>query len=155
MQLAALIALLLGIYISLRFSTYLADYLTIHFKINIRISYFLAFGVLFGFIVLLIHLAGRLVEKIIEVSMLSFLNRLAGSIFSLLKTILIISLIISFLNMIDQHFPFMPRQKTENSLFYKPLSGIIPWLFPQIRNINKSNKKPNEVIVYSGNTIHN
>lgn len=155
MQLAALIALLLGIYISLRFSTYLADYLVMHFKMNARIGYFVAFGVLFAFIVIIIHLSGHLIEKIMEISMLSFLNRLAGSIFSLLKTILIISLIISFLNMIDQHLPFLPRQKTESSLFYKPLSAIIPWLFPQIKKFSKSDNKSNEVIVYSGNTIHN
>ncbi len=90
-----------------------------------------------------------------EISMLSFLNRFAGSVFSLIKTVLIISVIISFLNIINQHFPFLPEEKTEHSLFYKPLSGIIPWLFPKIKKVNKSDMNTNEVIVYSGNTIHN
>jgi len=155
MQLAALIALLLGIYISIRFSTYLADYLALRFKANTRVTYFIAFGVLFALVVIIIHLSGRLIEKIMEISMLSFLNRLAGSVFSLIKSVLIIGVIISFLNIIDQHFPFLPKEKTESSLFYKPLSGIIPWLYPQINKIRKNNGKAEEVIVYSGNSVHN
>jgi membrane protein required for colicin V production len=155
MQLAALVALLVGIYISIRFSANLSDYLALRFKANTRITYFIAFGVLFALVVIFIHLSGRLIEKIMEISMLSFLNRLAGSVFSLVKSILIISVIISFLNMINQHFTFIPKEKTEKSFFYKPLSGVIPWLFPRIKNFNKKEKKTNEVIVYSGNTIHN
>jgi membrane protein required for colicin V production len=129
MQLAGLAALILGIYVAIHFSETL--------------------GILFALVVLAVHFLGKLVEKLAKITSLSFLNRLAGAFFSALKAIFILAVLATMLNVLDQKIHILPAEKMGNSVFYKPLSNLIPSLFPRIfyKQYERKQTVPEEQIV--------
>ena len=153
MQLAALAALILGIYIAVHFSSYLAGILAIKFKWDPGIIRWVAFGILFALVVLAVHFTGKLVEKLLKITMLSFINRLAGALFAGIKTIFIMAVLVTLINVINQRVQFFSLEKTEKSIFYKPLSNLIPLLFPRFFHKPEQNGETEEMLVDQGNSF--
>jgi membrane protein required for colicin V production len=147
MQLAALVALLLGIYISIHFSAYLGDILATKISLEPGIIRWLAFAILFALVILAVHFTGKLVEKLLKITMLSFLNRLTGALFAGIKTIFILAVLITFVNIVNQRVHFFSAEKTEKSVFYKPLSNLIPLLFPRFFHNPEQPVKTEEIVV--------
>jgi membrane protein required for colicin V production len=132
MQLAGLAALVLGIYAAIHFSDYLGGVLETRLSLDPVIIRWLAFGILFSLVVIAVHFLGKLVEKLAKITTLSFLNRVAGAIFSGIKGIFFLAVLATMLNVLDQRIHILPAEKMGKSIFYKPLSGLIPSLFPRI-----------------------
>jgi len=149
MQLAGLAALVLGIYAAIHFSDYLGHILETRISMDPVIIRWLSFGILFTLVVLAVHFLGKLVEKLAKITTLSFLNRIAGAIFSGIKGIFIMAVLVTMLNVLDQKIHILPAEKTGKSIFFKPLSNLIPSLFPRIfhRQIKKEPSVQEEQIV--------
>jgi membrane protein required for colicin V production len=152
MQLAALAALLLGIYVSIHFSSYLGDLLSSKVSMDPVIIRWISFGVLFTLVVVGVHFIGKLAEKLLKITMLSFLNRLAGALFSGIKALFILAVLVTLLNTINQRIQFLPAEKTGKSIFYKPLSGLIPLLFPRFFHKPEQPVNTEEIVVQLGNS---
>jgi len=131
MQLAALAALLLGIYVSIHFSSYLGNMLASKVSLDPVIIRWLAFGILFTLVVVGVHFTGKLAERLLKLTMLSFLNRLAGALFSGIKAVFILAVLVTLLNTINRRIGILPMEKAGQSVFYKPLSRLMPSLFPR------------------------
>jgi membrane protein required for colicin V production len=93
----------------------------------------ITFAGVFLVIVILIHLIAKLIEKLIDAVALGFVNRLFGAIFSITKFALVLSALLVVINRADSFRPFLPKQKTDQSLLYKPLSRFAPAIFPYLR----------------------
>lgn len=147
-ELASLLALILGIWGAIKFSSFTAERLYEYFDMTGRYVGILAFMITFIVIVILIHFIGLLIDKFVDAIELSFLNRLAGILFGLFKTALILSVIFVILNAIHAHRPFLPEDKIAQSKFYNPIADIAPALFPLIgeggfdRSFDRFKKEP-------------
>jgi membrane protein required for colicin V production len=146
MQLAALVALVLGIYLSIRFSAYLGSYLSEKLDTNPKIIQILSFAILFTAVVIGVHFTGKLAEKLLAITQLSFINRLAGAIFGCIKALLILAVLVTFINAVDQQVPFLSKEHTEKSFFYRPVSRILPTLFPSFIEKGELRKKAEEIL---------
>jgi membrane protein required for colicin V production len=149
MQLAGLAALILGIYVAIHFSETLGRLLETKISLDPVMIRWIALGILFALVVLAVHFLGKLVEKLAKITSLSFLNRLAGAFFSALKAIFILAVLATMLNVLDQKIHILPAEKMGNSVFYKPLSNLIPSLFPRIfyKQYERKQTVPEEQIV--------
>ncbi len=147
---ASLAALILGIFGAIKFSGYTAAILSEKMKINPDNMNLIAFAVTFILIVLATHFVARLTDKLIKAVALGFANRLAGVLFNLLKTALIISVILVILERIDNKIPYIPRSETDKSALYKPLHSFAPFIFPYLRSgydkMKKNLPKRDEII---------
>jgi membrane protein required for colicin V production len=132
-QLATLLALVLGIFGAVKFSQYLTPVLIEKFNMEGQYVPLVSFALIFLVIIVLVHLAGKLIEKMVEAVALGFLNRLAGAIFSSLKAAFIISVGLVVLNTVDSRSPFLPRDQIQNSIMYEPLSKLAPMVFPYLK----------------------
>jgi membrane protein required for colicin V production len=149
-QVASLLALFLGIYGAIKFSGYILIYLTERMNIHGDYLPIISFAITFIIIVVLIHFLARMAEKFVEIIALSFINRIFGSIFSILKYALIISVFLVILNNLDSKTPFLPKKQIQNSFFYKPLFILAPFIYPYFRdNFLPNQKSP----YYPGNEI--
>lgn len=131
-EVASLAALILGIWGAIRFSSFTAGKLYDYFDMTGQYVGIIAFIITFAVIVVLIHFIGIIADKIITSVSLGFVNRLFGMAFSLLKSVLIMSVLFVVLNVIDSKRPFLPRERIEESYFYNPISDIAPAVFPII-----------------------
>lgn len=131
-ELASLAALALGIFVALHFSFYAEDYLRENFEIADNYLYIISFAITFIIVAVLVYLVGKIIHKLVNIIALGLLNRLAGGIFGLLKTVLVLSVILYFLNSFDQNSNILKPDVKEKSLLYEPIESLVPMIIPRL-----------------------
>ena len=142
-ELASLAALILGIWGGIKFSDFTAAFITKHTGYTSDHLSTIAFVVTFIAIVILIHIMGKMLDTIVKAVFLGFLNRLAGIIFGVLKTAIILSILLLVFDDIDENVHILPAKQKEESKIYAPMKQVVPTLFPFIKlwNSKDENKK--------------
>ena len=133
LQLTLLAALALGIFAALKLSGYTAEKLVDYISVSSESLYLISMGITFVLVFIGVNLVGKMVEKMVEVVQLSFINRLFGVIFSLAKTIILLGILLAFINRIDQRTPLLPKNSREHSLFFRPFTTIATTVFPSLK----------------------
>lgn len=133
-ELASLVALILGIYAAIHFSEY-AKYFLVN-SLNMDNDYvpITSFVITFIIVVIIVYAFGRILEKLIKMVALGFLNKLAGGIFGILKAAVFVS--IAFLILNHYNINFISAEKRNNSLMYSPIEGIAPFVWSQLDELN-------------------
>ncbi len=132
-ELASLAAIVLGIWGAIKFSDWTADFITDTTGYRSDSMSTIAFVVTFIGIVILVHILGQVLDKTVKAVALGFLNRLAGIIFGILKTAVILSIFMLLFDTVDENVHILPsKQKTESKL-YEPMKQLVPTLFPFIK----------------------
>jgi membrane protein required for colicin V production len=129
---AALLALVLGTILALKLSGTAQEY--IQGKVDVSASWLpiVSFAVVFLLVALAIFLLAFLLDKLAKAVALGLINRILGALFGLAMNAMIISVILVILNTIDEHKPFLPKEKIAQSKLYQPLSKLTPSLFPSL-----------------------
>lgn len=123
-ELATLFALLLGIFVSLYFSDVTAEFLRESFGMKTKYLSLISFIVTFVLVVIAVNLIGKLIEKLVNVAALGFINKAFGGLFGVLKAVIFLSFIIFFIEKVDKKKVILTEEFTSNSLFYP---YIKPW----------------------------
>jgi len=132
LQAATLAAIILGIYGAVKFSGFVAAVIMEKMERHGEFIPLISFAITFIGIVVAIHFLAKLVEKLLEMIALSFVNRIFGILFNLIKYAFIISAILVVINGIDRKLQFLPKEKVSESRLYRPLSLLTPLLFPYL-----------------------
>lgn len=141
---ATLAALLLGIWGAVHFSSITSDLLYRYLHLQTQYLSLISFALTFILIVIAVHLLARVIDKLLKAVALGFVNRLAGMVFGILKTALIISIILVVVNNIDKRVPFIPEEHKQGSLLYEPLSRLAPAIFPFL-NFNQIRERIEDI----------
>uniref|UniRef100_UPI003217EC3D CvpA family protein n=1 Tax=uncultured Draconibacterium sp. TaxID=1573823 RepID=UPI003217EC3D len=131
-EVASLAALILGIWGAIKFSYITTDFLIDNFDLQTEYMNLISFAITFVVIVILVHIVGNTVQKLAETVMLGFVNKLAGLVFGILKSALILSIILVLFDKIDQDVHILNENTKENSRMYEPIRSFAPTIFPFI-----------------------
>ena len=132
-EIASLIALIAGIYLAIKFSHLMGGILGDTFASwNPKYIEITAFVITFLIIVVGIHLLAKILTKIADFAFLGWINKLAGVIFSLLKTILALSVVLFIFEKININNRLLSEEKQEASIFYNPIKEISSAIYPSI-----------------------
>ena len=131
-EIASLIALLGGIYGGIRLSSLTAEILRDYVQWSPNATKIVAFSIILVLIFLLVHLTARIIEKLAKAISLGTVNRIFGSLFGLTKYLIIVSGLIFLINRFDSRYPFLNQEFLEESMLYRPVSGIIPFIYPRL-----------------------
>lgn len=149
-ELASLAALVLGIWGAIKFSGITADFLVENFNFTSRYLSIISFIVTFIVIVILVHIVGGVVGKIIETAHLGFLNRMAGLVFGVLKSALILSILLVIFDKIDEDVHILSEKTKTESKLYSPIRNFAPRIFPFVDfwsdEKDNENKKETETV---------
>ena len=129
-EVASLAALILGIWGAIRFSHLTGDQLENLFNLQSKYMGLISFFVTFVLIVIAVHIIGNVVDKLITTLSLGFINRLAGVLFGVLKTALILSVVLIVFDEVDENVSILPPEKKAESQIYEPLKNLVPTVFP-------------------------
>jgi len=144
-ELASLAALVLGIWGAIKFSDWTAGFITRTTSFHSDHLSTIAFVITFIIIVILIHILGKVLDNAVKAVALGFLNRLAGIIFGVLKTAVILSIFLLLFDGIDENVHILPSQQKTDSKIYSPMKQLVPTLFPFIKLWNTDDKSKPEV----------
>lgn len=132
LQAAMLAALIFGFWGARQFSGLTMGLITEHTSFTTQYLPLISFLITFIAIVIAIHFLARMLEKLLQAVALGFVNRMAGLLFSLIKTAFIVSAILFALNAANAYGQFLPDKELQKSKLYTPLSMFIPMLFPNM-----------------------
>lgn len=147
-EMASLAALILGIWGAIEFSYITTEFLTETFQLETQYLNIISFIITFIVIVILVHLVGNAVGKLIEAAMLGFLNKLAGLVFGVLRSALVLSIVLLVFDKIDDDVEILSQEAKTESRLYEPIRGFAPSLFPFIDiwdNSDGTNNKDEDV----------
>jgi membrane protein required for colicin V production len=131
-EVATIIALVAAIYGSIYFSNYAGDWLTENVNWDAKYITIASFVITFIAIILVITYVGKILTKIIKTVQLSFINKIAGAIFGLLKLGFIASVALMFINTASGEFDILPEEALEGSLLYPHLEPVAPAVLPTL-----------------------
>lgn len=131
-EVASLAALILGIWGAIKFSYITSDFLVENFNLQTEYLNIISFAVTFVVIVILVHIVGNTITKMMDVVMLGFVNKLAGLVFGILKSALILSIVLVVFDKIDEDVHILPEKTKASSRMYEPIRSFAPTIFPFI-----------------------
>ena len=132
-QSVSLVSIFLGIYLSVKFAPGAGQWLSERVSINPFWAKVIAFSAIFIAVAMALNLIGKLIDKLLELAMLGWLNRLLGLAVALVSGALVIGLLLFLVNSANDLLNFIPEEAIAESRFYKPLLGLVEWLFPYLR----------------------
>lgn len=134
-QLVALAVVVGGIVLALRFSDTVGAWLQQRIKVEPFWIKTISFALIFIAVALVLNLAGKLLEKVLSIAMLGWLNRLLGLALALATSALLIGVIVYMVDSANQLVEFLPKEKIEESRFYKPLLTLVQNVFPYLKSL--------------------
>jgi len=134
-QTAALAALVLGAWMSFHFSNVVVGWLKPVMDVSPTVIQAIAFTLILLAVFFALTLAGKMLEGIVKIVMLGWLNKLLGVVFALLKVILAIGLFILIFESVTTALEIDCSKTTGGSLFYTPVKEFADVFFPYMKEL--------------------
>ncbi len=134
-QAISIISIILGVWMSARFADMVSEWIGQYIQGSEQVMKLIAFVIIFIAVIVGLTLLGKLLEKIIKLVMLGWLNKLLGVAFAFLKAGLIIGLIIMAFCSLNDIFQFVSQDTLNSSVLFNPLKSIADNVFPYLRDM--------------------
>ena len=134
-QVVAIVSIVAGVYLSFEFSELVSGWISQYIEGSEQVLKITSFALILIVVIAGLTAFGKLIEKMIKIVMLGWLNRLLGAAFSLLKCALIVGLIIMAFNSLNTSFNFVDEAKLAESALYPPLKSFAYKVFPYLKEL--------------------
>ena len=131
-ELASFGSLIIGIFVAIKFSHIVRLTLDDMIKVNPKYIEIIAFAITFLLVVVGIHLLAKFFTGLASFASLGWLNKLGGAVFSLLKTILMLSVVISLFQKININHILVKEETLNTSIFYNPIQAVSKFMYPSL-----------------------
>ncbi len=131
-ELASLAGLVLGIWGAVKFSWWTADLLE-GFGLTFSMMPIISFIVTFLIITIIMQIIGGIISSFLKAISLNWINKLAGIVAGVFKAAIFVSVILLILDAVSERHPLIPKTTRSNSIFYEPVSEIVPTLLPFLK----------------------
>lgn len=130
-ELASLVALAAGIYLGMKFSDLISGWINSAMSTPSLYVNLIAFTIVFIAVVILIFFFAKILERGINMALLSPINKITGAVFGVAKMILAVGIILILMDgYSEQSTRFIASQK-EDSLLYEPFTGLAMYVIPE------------------------
>ena len=139
-QLGGIVGLILGIFLAGRFSAMLSGWLhRVAPTLSENVVKVLSFIVIIVVVCLCVVLLSRLLEKVIKITTLGWINRLLGVLLSVSAVVLLIGVVISVIEYVNTTwFALISPEQMAKSKGVQIISSITDALFPYLKQLFNS-----------------
>ena len=134
-QLAALVGLVVGLLLARAMFAALGAKLATELGTSVTIAQIIAFVMIWIIVPVILSLIATALTKMIEIVNLGLLNRLLGAALGGLKYVLILSLVISFLEYVDDKDELIGKKVKESSVLYHQIEDFSGMFIPAMKNV--------------------
>lgn len=131
-EIASLISFILGVFIAIKFSYVVKSFLEDFVSWNPQTIQIVSFVITLILVVIGVHLLAKIFTKIADFAFLGWVNKLAGGIFGVLKTLLLIGIVLNLVQKINTENQFISKEKQDKSVFYKPVLSTTAFIMPMV-----------------------
>lgn len=130
MSSASFVGLIIAIILANKFSAELSVELNNWFVLSEKAINIVSYLAIFVIVSLLCFFIAKILEKFLKIVTLSWLNKLMGAIFGVVKYALILSVLINLTNKLNTYISIISEEKKSESILYKPLKEFVPAVLP-------------------------
>lgn len=134
-QAISIVSLVLGVWASARFANMVGDWLAQYITASEQVLRVVAFAVILVLVFLVLGLVGKLLEGVLKLIMLGWLNKLLGVVFSLIKCFLILGLVVLAFNSLNATFGFVKPAVMADSVLYPVVKDLADAVFPYLKSL--------------------
>ena len=138
-QVIAIISLILSIWLAFRFASPTGEWLAGFIKADIKVLNVMAFALILIVVSVIMTLLSKLIEALIHLIMLGWLNKLLGAVFSIAKYSLLIGMVILLFDSLNTSFDLVDKDTLNASILYNPLKEIADTVFPYLKSLATGN----------------
>ena len=131
-EIASFGSLIIGIFVAIKFSHLVRLALEDFIKVNPKYIEIIAFAITFLIVVIGIYLLAKFFTSVTNFASLGWLNKLGGAVFSVLKTILMLSVLISLFQKININHMLVKEETMNKSVFYHPIRDVATFMYPSL-----------------------
>lgn len=140
--LASFVSLLIGIYLASKFSSIIESILIRQVDWSPKTIQVIAFAITFILVVIGINALAKVFTQIASFASLGWINKLAGGIFGLLKTALVVSVVLNLFDKININNAFLDAETKEKSICYEPMMEFSRMIYPSMEELIATTKLP-------------
>ena len=134
-QAVSIISIILGIWASAHFADVVSGWIAQYLTASEQVLRLVAFALILVLVFLVLAALGKMLEGVIKLVMLGWLNKLLGVVFALLKTGLIVGLVIMAFSSLNENFKFVQESVLNESVLYPPLKKLAFEVFPYLKDM--------------------
>ena len=134
-QAISIISIIVGFWASAHFATCVSDWIGQYFSASEQVLRIVAFALILIAAFTVLGIIGRILEATIKFVLLGWVNRVLGMVFSIMKGILILGLIIIAFESINNLFGLVSPEKLAQSALYPVILDIANWAFPYLKSL--------------------
>ncbi len=138
-QVIAIISIIAGVWMSARFATTVSTWLGQYIQGSEQVLKIVAFVLIIIAVTATLTLLGKLLEGVIKLVMLGWVNRLLGILFALLKAGLIVGLLIMAFCYLNDTFKIVSKETLDSSILFTPLKDLAYSVFPYLKELFMQN----------------
>lgn len=131
-EIASFGSLIIGIFVAIKFSHIVRFFLEDKIKTNPKYIEIIAFTITFLLVVIGIYILAKFFTSVFSFAYLGWLNKLGGAFFSILKTILMLSVLISLFQKININNMLVKEETLNNSVLYHPIQEVSKFMYPSL-----------------------
>ena len=132
-QIVSLVSVFVGAIVAGRFAPELTQIAMLQFGSEERVTYILCFIVIFLACALVMALVGYIITKLFKAATLGWLNRLLGAVFAVFTTALVLGLLISAFEGLNESWNLVEPEKLEGYKVYPMLKEFSSAILPQLK----------------------
>jgi len=134
-QAISIVSLVVGVWASARFANIVGDWISRYITASEQILKVVAFAIILVAVFVVLGLLGRLLEGVIKLIMLGWLNKLLGVVFSLIKSFLILGIVVLAFNSLNATFGFVKPEVLADSVLYPVVKDLADAVFPYLKSL--------------------
>ncbi len=128
---ASIAGLIIGIFLAILAANIAGLIVEGLLDINVMAVKIITFLIVFIVVLVIVFILAKIVENILKIIHLNIFNRIAGIPAGIIKTAFILSVLLLFVNKLNDRAEFLSETKRNNSLLYNPVSNFLPSLLPE------------------------
>ncbi len=132
MQLVGLATIILSAIFGGRVAQIILPEITRMINLSPEIAKVLSFVLAFAAIAIVLSLIGRLLQRFIDVVLLSFINRLLGAVIASGTMMVFLSIILNLVLMLDKNEQVINKKVKEESIFFERIEAVVPAIVPYL-----------------------
>ena len=132
MQLAGLAIVILSAVFGGELGKIILPWIMQTFAMEFNVASVLSYTISFLTISFVIIVLGKLIQGVLKVINLNFINRLLGAIIAMGTMMVILSILLNLVLMIDNNEFIIKKDIKENSFFYERVEAVIPAIVPYL-----------------------
>lgn len=129
-QLVGLAIILLSAIFGGNLATYILPILKDYLDLPANLSRALSFLIAFAAIAIVISIIGKIIQKLLNIVLLGFVNRMLGSIIAIGTLMFGLSIILNLVLMIDKKENLISKEIKEESFFFERVEAVVPAIVP-------------------------